>query len=251
MPPTETVGLVGLIAMDASGGGTVRVVFAVVLPYVAVMVVAPVAIPVAMPVVELMLAMFEELEDHVTNAVKSCNPPSLNVAVASRGTDIPAAKTGFAGVMVSSVSCADGTVIAAEPQIEPAQALIVAVPADRAKTAPALVESLVTVATFVAEELQLTESKDCVVLSLNVPTALNRCAVATGTEALLGLSATETRVAGAVVAGWYNSALPRVLELMSSPPAIKTFPLFKSVAVSNFRAVVRLPMVVKAAATGS
>ncbi len=71
VPPTDSEAFCGVIAIDAIGGGTLSVVLAVVLPYVAVIVVVPTAIAVAIPVVELIVAMFEELEAHVTKAVTS------------------------------------------------------------------------------------------------------------------------------------------------------------------------------------
>jgi hypothetical protein len=154
-------------------------------------------------------------------------------------------------VIVIAVSWTDGTVTVALPQIEPAQAFTVVVPAAVAYTAPELAESLVTVATLAFEEFQEAEASVSTLLSLNVPVAVKRCAVPSEIVALLGFTAMETSAGGVVVAGWYSSAALNALKLLSSPPARRTFPSFKSVAVWNLRDVTTFPIVENLSATGS
>jgi hypothetical protein len=103
------------------------------------------------------------------------------------------------------------TVTIVEPQIDPAQALIVAVPGDIPKTRPLfaeslpmpllLPESLVVVATTLLEELQITEASVCVLLSLKVPTATSACDVPMIKEGFTGLMPMETKFWGVRVAG--------------------------------------------------
>jgi hypothetical protein len=51
---------------------------------------------------------------------------------------------------------------------------------------------LLTQATAVAVELQVTEARVCVLLSLKEPVAMNRCAVVRGIDEFTGLTAIET-----------------------------------------------------------
>ena len=162
--------------------------------------VVPVAIPFAVPIA-LMVAIDEELELQVTNAVRSSVLPSLKVPVAKKATDDPTCTVELDGVIDTPVSWDDGTVMVALPQIVPAQALMVEVPAAAAYTAPEFVESLVTVATVKLEEVHATAFNVWVVLSEYVPVAVKRCAVPSGIDALFGATEIDTRVAGAVEGG--------------------------------------------------
>src|SRR5208282_3919289 len=101
----------------------------------------------------------------------------------------------------------------------------------------------------VLDELQVTEASCCVLLSLNVPVAVKRCAPSRGTVGLLGLNEMERRFGGVSVAGSYSSALAEALD--PRPPAISTRPLSSSVAVSRQRRLFRLPVGVKVPAVGS
>jgi hypothetical protein len=248
--PTASEGFPGVIEIDAIGGATDRFVLAVVVPYAAVMEAVPVALPVASPVA-LIDAIEGALELHVTKAVRSLVPPLVYVPVARKATEDPLTTTALSGAIVIAVSWDAGTVSVAVPQIEPAHALTVALPAATAYTAPELVESLVTVTIVESEELQEAETSVCTLPSLKDPMAVKGCAVPTGMAELLGFTEIDTRAGGVVVAGWYNSAAPKALKLLSNPPATRTLPLFKRVAVWNVRAVVTLPTVVKLPAAGS
>jgi len=81
----------------------------------------------------------------------------------------PLTTAALVGVIVIAVSWADGTVTVALPQIEPAHACTVVVPAAVAYTVPEFVESLVTVAMLAFEEFQEAEASVSTLLSLNVP----------------------------------------------------------------------------------
>src|SRR5579864_7412146 len=153
------------------------------------------------------------------------------------------------------------TVTVVEPQIAPAHALTVDVPAATPKTTPLLVESfvmplllpesLVTVATVVSEELQITDASDCVLLSLNVPVGVSAWDDPADTDGFSGLRLIDTRFGGVRVPGWYNSALVRAELLSLQPPATRTVPPERSVAVWTWRALARLPVTLNTPATGS
>jgi hypothetical protein len=76
---------------------------------------------------------------------------------------------------VSDVIEGAGTVTVVEPQIDPVQAAIVVEPEANAKALPKSVESFVTVATELLEEVQLADARFCVELSANVPVARSDC----------------------------------------------------------------------------
>jgi hypothetical protein len=56
---------------------------------------------------------------------------------------------------------------------------------------------------------------------------------------------------GEKVAGWYNSALVKAELLSLQPPATRTVPSERSVAVWTWRAVARLPVTLNCPAIGS
>ncbi len=215
---------------------------AIVFPELAVIVDVPDETQVTMPLA-LIAAIEDELEAHVTLAVESSVAPLLYIPVADNATADPVTQAGLAGMIVMPESCDDGTVIDTDPQTEPAHALMLASPAAIANAAPKFVESFVTLTTPGFEELQEAETTVCTLPSLNVPVATNRCAVPAGSETLLGAREIEERVRGVVVTGWYNSTLPNGLKLLSSPPAKRIFPLFKSVAVWKLRFALRFATV--------
>src|SRR5947207_15862826 len=109
--------------------------------------------------------------------------------------------TALAGVIVMAVNCDEGTVTVALPQVEPAQALTVTLPAASAYTEPELVESLVTVAIVESEELQDTDARVWLLPLLNVPVATSCCPVPIERVGLFGLIEIDTSAGGALVAG--------------------------------------------------
>jgi len=140
------------------------------------------------------------------------------------------------------------TVTVVEPQIEPAQAVMVADPAESPYAWPRLLSSLVMVATALLEELQVAEARICVPPPLKVPVAVKPKDDPRGTHGFIGLKAIESKSADVGPVGWYSSALER--EPVFHPPAIRTIPLFNSVSVWELRAVFILPVALKVPVEG-
>src|SRR5258708_27822393 len=93
----------------------------------------------------------------------------------------------------------------AAPHRLPAHAFTVAVPAANEYATPGSLASSVMLRTDVLEELQVTEASCLVLPSLNVPEAMNGCAVPSPTAVLLVVNEIDTRFGGVSVAGSYNS----------------------------------------------
>ena len=147
------------------------------------------------------------------------------------------------------------TVAVVEPQIEPAQAVNVALPEATAYAVPKLVASSVMLTAAGFDELHVTEASCSVLLSLNVPVAIMRCAVSRGIVGVLGATEMETKFGGVSVAGSYSSALamggvfPEILRV--EPPATSTKPLSSNVAVAFVCATFMLPVRLKVPEAGS
>jgi hypothetical protein len=107
---------------------TVRVVFVVVAPSVAVIIVVPAAMPFATPFPKPMVAMEGADEVQVTKLVRLRVPPSLNVPVAVNLRLVFRAIEGLAGVIASEDRLAEFTVSEVLPLMDPDVALIVTVP---------------------------------------------------------------------------------------------------------------------------
>ncbi len=172
--PWEIEGLDGVTAIDTRVAGvTVSVVDPDMLPDVAVTVVEPAATDVARPFepVALLIVATPVLDElQVTVVVRFCVVLSENVPVAVNCWVVPLAMLGLAGVIARDTSVAGFTVSAVDPDILPDVALIVVVPAATAATKP----ELLIVAALVLDELQVTAGvRSCVVLSENVPVAVN------------------------------------------------------------------------------
>jgi hypothetical protein len=168
------LGLVGVIARDMSVAGfTVSMVDPDMLPDVAVMVLVPAATEVARPFEPVTLPIDATLvleEFQATVSVRSCVVLSENVPVAVNCWVVPLAMLGLVGVIARDTSVAGFTVSVVEPDILPDDAVIVVVPAATAAAKP----ELLIVATPVLDEPQVTVVvRFCVVLSENVPVAVN------------------------------------------------------------------------------
>jgi len=121
--------------------------------------------------------------------------PSLYVPVATRGSVVPMANDALPGVTAIATSTACPTFSVAVPLIEPAVAVMVAVPTP----CPLANPPLAMLAT-VDDELQLTVLlRSCVLPSLYVPIAAYCWLVPLAIDALPGLTANDTRT-GAVTA---------------------------------------------------
>ena len=101
---------------------------------------------------------------------------------------------GFVGVTAMDTSAGAATVRDEEPHREPAHAVTLVVPCAVETAVPAFVESFVIAAIAWLEELHVTDCTTSVLESLNVPVATKCWLVAAGMEALLGVTAMETRL---------------------------------------------------------
>lgn len=194
--PLAIDGLAGVMASETRFAGlTVRVVEPDTFPEVAVTVVAPAARAVASPA-ELIVAMEVLPELQETEAVKFCVVLSENIPVAANCVAVPAGTAGLVGVTAIATSCALFTVSVVEADMLPEVAVIVAEPAATEVASPIDPAVLLIVATPTFEETQTTVVvRSCVVLSENVPIAVNCWPVPFTMEGTVGVIAIETRVA--------------------------------------------------------
>ena len=120
---------------------------------------------------------------------------------------------GVVGVTSRDTSVAGVTVRVVDPAMLPDAAVIVVDPA-----ATAAADPLLMVATPVLDELHVTEAvKSCVVLSENVPVAVNCCVVPLATEGLVGVTAMDTSVAGVTVIVVDPDVLPDEAVIVALP----------------------------------
>ena len=131
----------------------------------------------------------------VTDAVRSCVLPSVNVPVAANCCDVPRAIEGLWGVTAIETSPAEVTVSTTLPLIDPDVALTLAVPVATLVAKPWLLLALLMVAVETLSELHCTaDVKSSVLPSVRVPVAMNCCVVPSGMEARAGVTAMDTRV---------------------------------------------------------
>ena len=160
------------------GGATVSVAVPAIAPNVAVIVVLPSASGVAKPGLPLgavpivATPMFDELQ--LTSNVTSVAIPPLKLPVAVNCL-APTKVVGAGGATVMELTDASVTVAGVDSQMIPAHAVIVVVPADKPKSSPGLVTSLLICATFVFDEFHVTEESCCAGPLLKLPMAMNRC----------------------------------------------------------------------------
>ena len=215
--PTRMEGFAGVTAIDTNTAAvTVSVVVPLIDPDAALIVTGPpIFTPVASPVA-LIVATVTSDELHVTEFVRSCFELSLNVPVAVNCCLFPAATEGFAGVTAIDSNVAFVTVSVVDPTTLPLVALIVELPAFTAVARP----PEVIVATVVVPEAHTTlPVKSCVVVSLNVPVAVNCCVPPTMTEGLAGVTAIDTNTAAVT----FNVVDPTMLPLVALIVEVPTF----------------------------
>jgi hypothetical protein len=112
------------------------------------------------------------------------------------------------------------TVSVVDPEMLPDAAVIVVEPAATDVARPFEPAALLTVATPVLDELQVTAAvRFCVVLSENVPVAVNCCFVPLPMLGLVGVTARETRVAGFTVSVVDPEMLPDIAVIVVEPAA--------------------------------
>ena len=198
MRPTGIAGFVSVTAIDTS---TAEVTVNVVVPEmpldasVARIVVAPTATLVASPPLTVATPMLVEL--HVAAVVRFCVVLSLNVPVAVNCSVNPIAIDGFVGTTAIDMSTADVTVNVVVPKmpLDASVARIVVAP-----TATLVASPPPTVATPTSVELHVAVVvRFCVVLSLNVPVAVNCSVKPTGIAGFVGVTSIDTSCAEVTV----------------------------------------------------
>jgi hypothetical protein len=232
------LGLVGVIARDTSVAGfTVRVVDPDMLPDVAVMVLVPAATEVARPFEPVVLLIDATLvleEFQATVSVRSCVVLSEKVPVAVNCCVVPLAMLGLVGVIARDASVAGFTVSVVDPDMPSDDALIVVVPAATAAAKP----ELLIVATPVLDEPQVTDVvRFCVVLSENVPVAVNCWVVPLAMLGLAGVIARATSDAPVTVRSVEPEVSPDVAVIVVLPAffpyAYACLPVFDGAAVES------------------
>jgi hypothetical protein len=214
--PLATLGVAGVTAMEASTAGvTVSVVFPVMLPEVAEIVVVPTATVVARPPAAMVaVAVLDEAQ--VTEAVRFCVVLSVYVPVAVNCGAIPLATLGLAGVTAIETSAAPVTVSVVFPVTVPEVAEIVVVPAATVVARP----PAAIVAVVVLDDAQVAVAvRSCVEPSVSVPVAVNCCVSPLATLGLSGVTAMETSAAGITVSVVFPDTLPEVAEIVVVPVA--------------------------------
>jgi hypothetical protein len=142
--------------------------------------------------------VFEETQ--VTDVVKSWILPSVKFPEAANCWARPMIILAEAGDTVIDFSTACVTVSVVEPEMPPKTALIIVEPSLTDVASPFDPVALLIVATPVFEELQVTDEEiSCVVLSENVPVAMNCWVVPRAMLGFTGVTAIDTRSAGVTV----------------------------------------------------
>jgi hypothetical protein len=218
------LGLAGVTEIDKSVAGvTVSVVEPVMLPDAAVIVDVPAARQDARPLepAALLIADTAVLDEfQVTEAVRFCVVPSEYAPVAVNCLVVPLALVGLEGVTDSDESVARVTVRVVEPVMLPEAAVIVDVPAARQDARPLEPAALLTVATFVLDELQVTDAvRFCVVPSEYAPVAMNCLVVPLALVGLDGVIERDVRVAGVTVRVVDPDLPPNVAVIVVEPAA--------------------------------
>jgi hypothetical protein len=194
--PRAQVTLAGEIASDDSVPvPTVRVVLPDTPEADAVIVADPDFLPCAIPLERIDAILgFEDFQ--LTPARFPPVLPSLNVPAAVNRMEVCCEIRGFAGVIVSPVRCAVETVRLVEPLTVPKAAAMVVVPVATLVATPVLA----IVAAAGLEELHTTDPEiSCMLVSLNVPVAVNCLVVCAGIVEFAGATVSDTRLAPVTV----------------------------------------------------
>src|SRR4029077_4993347 len=193
--PAATLWFAGVTAIDTSVGAavTVRLVFPVMFPCCAEMLVVPAFCSVVASPAALIVAIVVSEEAHVTEFVKFCVELSEKVPVAVNCCCVPAATLWFVGVTAIDTSVAAVTVRVVFPIMFPCCVEMLVVPAFcNAVARPAAL----MVGIVVSEDAHVTEFvKIRGELSEKVPVAVNCCCVPAATVWLAGVTAIDTSVA--------------------------------------------------------
>lgn len=222
--PFAIDGLDGVTVIDTSVAAvTVNVVFPDTALNDAVIVAAPADIALARPLDPLTLLMVVILvsdELHVACVVKSWVDASENVPVAVNCLCVPLGLDGLDGVTLMDTNVAGVTVRPVVPDIIPNEAVIVVVPTANELARPALPTALLIVAFAVSEELHATSAvKSCVVVSENVPVAMNCCFVPRAMDEFAGAISIDSNVAAVMVSTVLEEIRPDVAVIVVVPTA--------------------------------
>src|SRR6202022_2685257 len=133
----------------------------------------------------------------------TCVVLSLKVRVGVKCCVVPLGIDGFAGVTAIDTSVAGVTVSSVEPVMLPLVAEISDVPALTVVAKPVAL----IVATLVVADAHTALPSTCVVLSLNVPVAVNCCVVPLAIDGFAGVTAIDRNVA-AVTVNWGEPLFP-------------------------------------------
>ena len=216
VPPTFTAGLAGVIAIDVSVPvPTVRAV----VPFTPVEVAETVTLPLFFPyaTAEEWTCAILGLEDFQLKPGKFVDVlPSLNVPVAVNLIDVLLAILGLLGVMAIETRCAVETVKLVEPLTDPNEAMIVLVPVVRLVATPWL---LMVAAPGFEEAHKADAVMSCVLLSLNVPVAVNCLVLPTAMLEFGGVTAIATKLAPVTVKLALPVTDPEVAEIVACPAA--------------------------------
>lgn len=211
---TPTCGFAGVIAIEVSVPLlTVSVVVALTPDELAVMVTLPSFLPNARP--ELRMDAMLGLEDFQLNPLRLLAMLlSLNVPLAVNFSKVPCSIRGLLGLMVMLTSLALETLRFVTPTTEPTVALITVVPVARLVASPWL---LMVAAAGVEEPQSTLAVMSCVVLSLNVPVAVNWRVVPMLMLELAGVTAIDCSVAAVTLRETVPLTAPEVAEMVTLP----------------------------------
>ena len=171
------------------------------------------------PTALLMVALVSSEDFQVTNGVRSCGGPAVNIPVAINCCFVPRAILGLTGVTPMDNSVAGVTISVVFPNIPEVRSVAViviegALTADEVAS-PLKPAALLMVATVSSEDFQDTDDvRFCVVASVNIPVAINCSFVPRAILGLTGVTPMDTSVA-----------------LVTVSVAVPTFPVVGSLAV--------------------
>jgi len=171
--PLAIDGLGPLIVMDCSVAAVIASakILEVIPPWVAVMLLDPTAAAVSKPPDATVAAGEEEVQ--VTEPVRFCVVPSLNVPVAVSCSVVPLAIEEFGALIMMDCSVTTPAVTVSEKPLEVIPFWDAVITLDPAPT-PVPMPPALMLATARFEEFQVAELvKSCVVPSVNVPVAVN------------------------------------------------------------------------------
>ena len=235
--PRGTVGVVGVTEIDSSTAPlTVKVDKPLTPLSVALIVAVPTATVVARPCDPTafeIVALPGVSDDHATCVVRSRVVVSLNVPTAVNCWVRPSGTFGLVGVTSIESSTAAVTVSWVEPVIRPVDALTVVAPALIVVARPCEPATFEICATVMSDEAHITCAvRSCVVLSLNVPIAVNCWVRPRGTLGLVGVTAIDSSTAAVTVSSVEPVTVPSDAVIMDTPALLVwTRPVASTVAV--------------------